>query len=348
MPQKNQPTRILIIRTDRIGEVLLSTALVDAIKKHIPDSRITFVTSSIARELLSCKPGIDHVEIFDTVKDISIMDTFKFAGRLRKQKFNIAIVLNSHKYSHLAVFMAGIPIRIGFNRKWPAFLSHRFIDNRGQGKMHEIEYSLELLQPLGIHETFIHPSLTVPEDAKEGVKKLFSDRNINPAKKNVIIHPGSNYAYKRWPQEYYTQLIDRMYYRDDLNFILVGTKNEQDLCDQIALKFGKQVYSLAGGSTLIELTALIDTAQLVIANDSGPMHIAYCLNKPLVAIFGRGTKGAGPTRWGPKGERSYIFHKHLGCTHCYNELCPYDFKCLKAVMPDEIFAAIIQNQLLEI
>jgi lipopolysaccharide heptosyltransferase II len=345
---KNQSPRILIVRTDRIGEVLLSTALVDAVKKHIPDAHVSFATSPVAHDLMLCKPGLDHIETFDTGDNVSLLDTIKFAGRLRKHKYDVAIVLNSHKYSHLAVFLAGIKIRIGFNRKWPGFLTHRFIDNRGQEKMHEIEYSLELLQPLDIRETFIHPSLTVPEAAKQSVKELFAKHNIDASKKNVIIHPGSNFEYKRWPMEYYTQLIDRMYYRDDVNFLLIGTKEEKELCDKIAVKFGGRVYSLAGESTLLELAALIDSAQLVIANDSGPMHIAFCLDKPLVAIFGRGTKGAGPKRWGPRGERSFIFHKHLGCTHCYNELCPYNFKCLKAVMPDEIFSAVIQNQLLEI
>jgi len=126
-----------------------------------------------------------------------------------------------------------------------------------------------------------------------------------------------------------------------VNVLLSGIESEMDLCKSIVEGVDKEIYNLCGRISLKELVPLIKSVDLFVGNDSGPMHIAYCCETPLVTIFGRGTKGAGPVRWAPKGEKCLVFHENAGCDDCLNENCPFDFKCLKMIHSKDVFKGVM-------
>ncbi|MBU0468236.1 MAG: lipopolysaccharide heptosyltransferase II [Candidatus Omnitrophica bacterium] len=339
--------KVLILRTDHIGEVLLSTVVVDAIKKHYPQAHITFATSSLARSVVEAKKGIDEILVFETLDVRNLWPRlYGWYRQIAFKGYDLAILLNSNKFLHLVVFLAGIKSRIGFDRKWPFLLTQKIPDKRAEGLKHEVEYNLELLETIGIKESGIKPLLKVSEFEEKNVKELLSERSINLKKKIIVVQPGSSFIQKRWPKEHFVELIGLLLDHYDVNIVLSGSCDEFELCDDIVTQFEKNVYNFAGKFNLKQLISLLSIADILIANDSGPMHIAAALDRQIIAIFGRGTKGTGPNRWGPLGNKSIVFHRPLDCSDCYNEKCPYDFRCLKSIRPQEIFDTIVSNKLL--
>ena len=188
----------LVIRTDRIGEVILTSAVVDVIKKHSPDSKIAFVTSSLSKSILEIKTGIDEVLIFETMdRIISFSEAFQFAKKLRQRKIDVAIIVNPHKMLHFVCFLAGIKVRVGLDRKWPFFLTHRIVDLRGEGAKSEVEYVLDMLKPIGIVSEYLIPHFWFEDKMISQGRVLLEGAGVNLQKKVILIHAGSNFVYKR-------------------------------------------------------------------------------------------------------------------------------------------------------
>lgn len=339
--------KVLILRTDHIGEVLLSTVVVDVIKKHYPKAHVTFVTSSLAKSIVESKKGIDEILIFETLDERNLWPRmFGWFRQIAFKGYDLAILLNANKFLHLVVFLAGIKTRIGFDRKWPFLLTHKVADTKAEGSKHEVDYNLEVLEAIGIKESGIKPLLKVSEFEEKNIKEILVEKSVDLKKKIILVQPGSSFVQKRWPKEYFIELIEKLLSVYDVNIILSGNIKELELCASIAERFHRSVLNFAGKLSLKQLIALISIGDLVVANDSGPMHISAALDRPTIAIFGRGTKGTGPKRWGPVGSNSIVFHKPMECSDCYNENCPYDFKCLKAIKPKEILDTIVDKKLL--
>ena len=277
--------KVLIVRTDHIGEVLLSTVVVDAIKKHYPQAKITFATSSLSKSIVEAKQGIDEIIVFETLgKKITFFEMFIWAGKLLFKRFDLAIVLNSHKFLHLAIFFAGIKWRLGFERKWSFLLTHKIADHRTEGTKHEVDYTLELLEAIGIKEQGLKPELTVSESEVAQIRNLLISKSIDLKKKLIVVQPGSSIIQKRWPNEYFIELIQKIISCYDVNILLLGNNDEAELCSDISKQFDENIFNLAGKLNLMQLIALLSIAGLVITNDSGPMHIAASLNKIFVNL----------------------------------------------------------------
>ncbi|MFH1644783.1 MAG: lipopolysaccharide heptosyltransferase II [Candidatus Omnitrophota bacterium] len=326
---------IVIIRTDRIGEVLLSTPVIAALRKHCPNADISFVTSNYAGEVVYGRHDLKEVVFFDTLgKELSVLDSMSLSKSLIQRKFDLAVVMNPHKYLHLAVFLARIPIRLGFKRKWPFLLTHKVEDHKDKGLYHEVEYNLGLLQAIGIKEKDIAPSIPhslelighFPQKELKGI-----------GDKLVVVHPGTSNPSKRWPLEYYIEVVKDLAKIKGVGIILSGDESEVSLCEQIKERVGHNVFNLAGKLKLTALIALLGKASLLITNDTAPMHIAAALGTKVIAIFGRNIAGVSPKRWGPYGNKHKVFHKASECAECKDTECPYGYKCLKAVTPEEVF-----------
>jgi lipopolysaccharide heptosyltransferase II len=331
---------VVIFRTDRIGEVLLSTVAADAITERYPDVNISFVTSEYSKPLLEGRGNIKKIITVDTFKKNKwFFKALDLAATLKKGSFDAAIVLNPHKTLHLACFLAGIPVRVGYDRKWGFLLNRKISDERGKGQKHEIEYTMDLLRLVGVENKVPTPRLAVAREYEDAVERLISERGISPASPLIAVHPGSSNPAKIWPCERYAELIRKLKKESDCNVALLGSEEERDLTGKILQKAGIDALDLAGALNLKELAALIKRSALFIGNDTGPMHMAAALGVPVIAIFGRNTPGVSPTRWRPWGEKHVVFHEDPGCDPCHDTACPYDYRCLRAVTVEEVFNA---------
>jgi len=341
MPRKPEPKNIVLIRTDRIGEVLLSTVAVDAVRGRYPDARISFVTSSYSMPLLEDREDIEEVITFETMDKRSVLcGAVCLACMLKRKRFDTAVVFNPHKALHLGCFLAGIPRRIGYSRKWGGkLLTDTIEDEREKGEKHETEYDMDLVRLLGVEGAAPAPRLPISTVTGEALDVLLRQHNISLVRPLVVIHPGSSNPAKIWPRERYADLIRRLKTELGCDVAVLGSRKERDLAESVIFKSGVDAINLSGKLTLKEVAAFLKKAVLFIGNDTGPMHMAAALGVPVIAIFGRNLAGVSPTRWRPIGHGNIVFHEDSGCFPCYDTECPYEYKCLRAIPVSSVFEA---------
>jgi len=341
MPKKSEPGKIAVIRTDRIGEVLLSTVLVNAIKRVYPKARILFVTSAYARPLVEDMDAVEEVLTFDTPGQKGwVRKACRLAGELRRRKIDAAVVLNPHKSLHLACFLAGISVRAGYDRKWGFLLNRRIRDERDRGLKHECEYSMDLARAIGIECPAPEVSLRITDAAAGSAGRILREKGEVTGRPVVAVHPGSSNPAKMWPHSRYAELIRRIKDETGCDVVLLGSGREISLTEKISRESGVRTMDLAGALDLKELAAVLKRADLFVGNDAGPMHMAAAVGTPVIAVFGRNIPGVGPKRWGPWGGGHVVFHETPGCEPCMDEACPRDYRCLWDVTVDQVFEAV--------
>ena len=341
MPKKSEPKNIAVIRTDRIGEVLLSTVFVNAINSVYPKAGIFFVTSEYARPLVEDMGGVKEVLTFDTPGRRGwIRKACRLAGELRRRKIDAAVVLNPHKSLHLACFLAGIPVRAGYDRKWGFLLNRRIRDERDKGLKHECEYSMDLANAIGIECSAPKVSLNITGASVEKTGRVLREKGKIDDRLLVAVHPGSSNPAKMWPHSRYAELIRKINDETGCDVVLLGSGSEKHLTEEIARESGGKTIDLAGELDLKELAAVLKHADLFIGNDAGPMHMAAAVGTSVIALFGRNIPGVGPKRWGPWGEGHIVFHETPGCEPCLDSGCKKDYRCLSNITVDQVFAAV--------
>jgi len=339
---KSDPENIVLIRTDRIGEVLLSTSAVDMVKNRYPSAQITFVTSEYARPLVEDRKDLKEILTADTFTRRGwLKRAVELSRRLKAGHFDMAVVMNPHKMLHLAVFLAGIPVKVGYDRKWGFLLNRKIKDRREEGEKHEIEYTADLMKTAGFGGKIKGPRLPVDAGKKSAVEIMIKEAGIGSGKPIIAIHASSSNPSKMWPKEKFAGLIRKTKKNIDAEIALIGDKGSYEVCrDIISLSGQQRCANLCGKMDLKELAVFLSMSAVFVGNDTGPMHMAAALGVPVVAIFGRNIAGVGPKRWGPWGEGHIVFHRHDSCGKCYDEACPFEHKCLQDISADEVYDAL--------
>ena len=324
--------RILISRIDRIGDVLLTTPSLRILKEIYPDSFLGVLVSPETASTLEGNPYIDKVYIYDKKgKEKSPLGTFRFAGELARDSFDAALHFHATNRVFWLSFLAKIPIRIGHKRKLWRLLTHSIEERKREGKKHESEYNLELLEVLGIRWLAKLPPLFFP--LKESDKLSLIEKCPEIKKPYAVISPSASCISKRWPPERFRSVGEKLHEKYGSTLFVIGTKNEKPICDEVLRDIKAPAFDMAGKLSLGELGWLIKEAQILISNDSGPVHIASAVGTPVVSLFGRSDKGLSPIRWRPLGEKSVYIHKDYSEeTLAYNEPC----KRLLEIRPEEV------------
>ncbi|MGB2705738.1 MAG: lipopolysaccharide heptosyltransferase II [Candidatus Omnitrophota bacterium] len=332
--------RILLTRTDRIGDVVLSTPAIKAVRDKYPDADIAFMVRPYAKDIVEGNPYLDEVIIYDKYgKQKSLLSTIIFAIALRKKKFDLAIMLHPTNRVHLIAYLAGIPERIGFDRKSGIFLTKKVAHLKQKGEKHELEYTLDLLGSVGITAKDKELFVPVHENDIKKVDELLQEHHVGTDVPLVAVNPGASCPSKRWPPGNFAALCDALVGKYKARILIVSDKANKEFANAVTRDMKYEPVNLAGRTTVGELAALLSKCSLFISNDSGPVHIACAVGMPVISIFGRKDPGLSPRRWAPTGEKSAVFHKDVGCEICLAHNCKINFKCLKAVTPQEVLKA---------
>lgn len=334
-----KPENILIVRTDKIGDVVLTLPLADIIKKHYPDAKVTFLVKNYTYKLTALNSKIDDIIILPE-KD-NKPDYKKLTWILKEKKFDIAVTVYPRPGLVLSLYRAGIPVRIGTGYRWYSFLfTKKIYEHRKYGTRHELELNVELLREIGINENpspgSVHFSIHPKTESLTKVDKIFAEKNINTSFPAVIIHPGSHGSAIDWPEEYFGQLTGILARDLDVNIIVTGSLNEFELCEKIST--GERTYNLAGLFTLDELAALIEKTDLLVANSTGPIHIAAALGKPVIGFYPR-IPAASAVRWAPYTNKKIIFEPEKECNNCTRNECEQT-NCMSTIKPEKVAQAV--------
>lgn len=305
--------RILVTRTDRIGDLVLTTPLFRALRERFPKAWIAAVVFLEHREIVQENPFLDEVILYDKKgSERGLWGQFLFSQKLRRKRFDVAVHAHGTNRMHLAAWLAGIPLRIGYARRAPWALTHVFPYNKKEGKKQEAEYLFELLAPFGITpppeiETFF----PVPERIARSFENLRLFHNIPCEHPWIVLNPSASDVTKMWPAERFAELVTRIQTERSCVFIAIGTPQDRPLIGRLSKKTPVPIFDLSGRLSLGMLGALLKRSSLLISNDSGPVHIAAAVGTPVVSIFGRYEAGLGPRRWRPLGERSRVVAKDV-------------------------------------
>jgi lipopolysaccharide heptosyltransferase II len=331
--------RILIARTDRIGDVLLSTPVIKALRHRYPYAYIAMMVSPYAKEIIEGNPYLDEVIIYDKdAKDKSWQRSMRFALNLKKKKFDLALILHPTNRVHMLAFFARIPRRIGYDRKMGFLLTDRIKHTKQLGEKHELDYNLDLIKCLGIIPEDKELYIPLRPEAEKWVESLFLQEGIKETDRLLAIHPGASCPSKVWPNERFAQVADRLIEKYGFKTLIISSPKDIKKAELALANMRCPAINLAGKTSLTQLASLLKRCTLFISNDSGPVHIASAVGTPVIAIFGRGQKGLSPKRWGPVGKKDRFLHKQVGCIACMAHNCKKEFACLKAITVDDILA----------
>jgi heptosyltransferase-3 len=333
--------RFLVVRTDRIGDLVLSTPVPEAIKSHYPESLITMLVSPYAADVIKGNPNIDEVIVDDAGdQNKRIKGFYVLLKEIRRRKFDVAILLKPTLRLSVLLFLAGVKHRIGTGfRFYQILFNQKVYMHRKVNLKHEVEYNLEMLNPLGIISQRIMPKIYVAPQEKELVRNIFNEFKITPEDTVVVIHPGSGNSSLNLPAKRFAEVADGLVEKMNAKIIFTGSDKEKNLLDSIKNKMQYESINLAGRTSIPQLTAVLQKCDVLISNSTGPMHLAAASGTPTVAIFCP-IFSAGPIRWGPYGEGHQVILPPVPvCFECKPKSCPH-YDCMKKIKADQIISRV--------
>ncbi|MBI3252959.1 MAG: lipopolysaccharide heptosyltransferase II [Candidatus Omnitrophica bacterium] len=325
--------KILVIRLDRIGDVVLSLPAIEAIRNRFPRAWLSVMTRPYTQTLFEGHPLVDEVIPYFYEKKGrhgGMLGAFRFVREIARRRFDIVFILHPGARSHLLPYLAGIPYRVGFGSCLPFLLTHRAPDHRAEGRRHESQYALDVVRAFGVDPDF-SPGAGIPVGA-------YDESGLSFQKPLAAIHPGASCVSKRWPKERFALLAKKLEEELGYQVAVVGGEEETELGRYLQSAADGRLVDLTGRLTLRQLAAFLKHCRILVSSDSGPVHVAAAVGTPVVSIFGRNKAGLSPARWRPLGEGHAVIQEDAGCVVCLAHRCPIDFECLKAVSVENVFA----------
>lgn len=331
--KKNEHKRIIISRTDSIGDVILTLPMAGFLKKMLPQSTLLFLGRKYTKEIVRNSIYIDEFIDFDDLESQTLAQQIESFKNL-----NADLIIHVFPLKNIAKLAckANIKKRIGNIHRWYHIIYCNQWSNFGRknSHLHESQLNIKLLSSLGVRYNDIslsnYSELTGFRPKKE-VSPLV-DSFINPDKFNLILHPKSKGSAREWELANYKKLIDILP-EDIFNIILSGTENEGEMYREILLRSSKNnVLDSSGKLSLSELIALISKADALLACSTGPLHIASICNIHSIGIYPP-IKPMHPGRWKPIGPKTKIFVKNKSCNDCRKTM---PCTCINSIVPEEI------------
>lgn len=315
--------RILVARTDRIGDMILSLPVFTSLKSAFPRSRVCALTRSQTAELLEGRPDVDDIITFDSdTSRIPWGEFTRLLPEIRKREFDAAVILFSNFSVTALTALSGIPVRVGPATKIAqAFLTHRVRQRRSRTMRHETDHNLDLLSVLGatpVRVAFITPP---------------RPRIVNLAKVEgrplIGVHPGSGGSARNWPEERYVELV-RELSNAGCDVVVTGSTAEKDLVERVTHMSGGQAVSYVGSGRLMELASVLSQLDAFVASSTGPLHMASAVGTPVVGIYCP-IFVCLPQRWGPIGPRDTALVPNVpSCGKCVMDKCPH-YDCMDMI-----------------
>jgi len=334
-------SRLAVRATNWLGDAVMSLPAIRAIRGIFPHAHIAVVARPWVADLYARESSIDRVIRYDAKTPGG---RWKFARRLREERFDGAILLQNAFDAAFMAWLARIPERIGYRRDGRGWLLTRAIPAPETGEIprHERFYYLELLRRAGLMERFPE-STAIRLDGIDAAREAGAAhcRALGAAEPVIGISPGASYGNaKRWLPERFAE-SGASFRAMQPSFLIFGSAAERDLCETVArhlLAAGLPVHNLAGETTLGEFIDLAAACHLFLTNDSGAMHVASALGVPTVAVFG----ATDDTTTGPTGPLARVVREHAECSPCLLRECPIDHRCMTRVTAPRVAGVALE------
>ncbi len=343
----HEALNVLAVRLDALGDVLMTTPALRALKESQPGRRLTLLASAAGAETAACVPEVDEIIVYDapwvkaTDPRPSSRPEFEMAHWLRRRHFDAAAIFTVYSQnplpSAMLCYLADIPLRLAHCHENPYQLLTDWVpDPEPAGAVrHEVRRQLDLVATVGCHTEDETLSFRVPAAARESVRRLLNSLGMRGDRPWVVIHPGATAPSRRYPPEGFAQAARQLHHEAACGIVFTGSAEEQELVETIRHTMRAPSYSLAGQLRLPELAALLERAPLVIANNTGPVHVAAAVGTPVVDLYA--LTNPQHTPWQVP---SRVLSHDVPCKYCYKSVCPEGHNdCLRRITPEQIVAA---------
>ncbi|MFS0756370.1 lipopolysaccharide heptosyltransferase II [Noviherbaspirillum sp. 1P10PC] len=339
-------SHILCIRLDYLGDVLMCTPAMRALRDSAPGRRLTLLSSPGGAAVASFIPELDAALAFQApwMKHGAMQDANAvpaMAETLRAGRFDAAVIFTTYSQSALPAAMlcqmAGIPLRLAHCRENPYQLLSDWVPETEpqQQVRHEVRRQLDLVASIGCRTTDERMSFSVPDADLAWACAALAQCDIGPDTRWVLMHPGATAASRRYPPAQWAQVL-RLLAADGMQAVFTGSVGEGALIDGIREAAGARSHSLAGQATLGQLGALIALAPVMVSNNTGPAHIAAALGTPLVDLYALTNPQHTPWQ-----SPSRVLYHDVPCRNCYRSVCPQGHHdCLARVEPARVAEAV--------
>lgn len=328
--------RILIVEVNWVGDVLFTTPFIRALREAYPESHISCLIHPRCREVLASNPRVNDLVTYDEEgAHRGIIGKAILARELARRRYDTAFILHRSFTKALLTLLAGIPERIGYGTKHRSLVLTRAVDET-PADLHKVQYFLRLAEAAGIRARSSACEFFVTDADRERAGLVLAAQGVTRQDRYVVINPGGNWDPKRWPWENFALLGDRLVDRFGVRIVITGAEKDIGLAGNIKGLMKRPAAVAAGKTGLGELGALLERSELVVANDSGPMHMAVAVGARVIALFGP----TSPELTGPSGgsQCAVLFHRGKCAVPCYDTTCAKN-DCMSFITVDEVLAA---------
>ncbi len=338
--------KILVRGVNWIGDAVMTLPALKALRKAYPNSHLSLLVRPGVAAIFEKDPAIDEVILYE---ERGMTGKLKLAWRLRRAGFSTAILFQNAFDAALLAFLSGIPERVGYDRDGRGRLLTRRVPYHCEDReMHHVEYYLALLRAAGIPAASSKPWIFLSLD-----ERLAAREKMGMLRRPVLgINPGAAYgSAKRWLPSRFAEVAEWFMKDTRGSVVIFGGEKERDIADEIERSVVSEgrgapegaprregtLLNLAGNTSLRELVALIAECDVLLSNDSGPMHVAYAVGTPLVALFG----STSPDLTGPVGEGNAVLRADIPCSPCFERACVSDHRqCMYDILSEDVYLAI--------
>jgi len=339
-----QSDKILLIRVDYIGDVLLTTHTLKAIRKRFPASHISFLVSSKSREILEGNPYIDNIITYDPPwffkKTLmrALREYFTILSLIRKQRFDLAADFRGDVRNILLLMVfGGIPARVSFAASGGWYLLTSIANYKES--LHEAVYHSVIAETMGARiDKEALPEMFIGDKDRVFVDDFFNKYGIKNDDMLVVIHPGARQAVRQWPEERYAEVGRYLITEYGAKIILTGSRDEVPLIKRIKTLMNNEAAVIGATelNSLKQLTALFERCRLYIGVSSGPSHLAGTAHLPSVLLFGPEPI----SQWYPLGNKYFIVKKDFPCCPCNQKRCYVSENCIMAIKVEDVIHGI--------
>jgi lipopolysaccharide heptosyltransferase II len=344
--------RVLVIRLDSVGDVVLMGPALRTLRGVLPEARITLLTSPAGSQAAPLLPWIDNVIIsealwqdpqgrgrFNPERELGLID------EITEGNFDAALIFTGYLQSPLpaayACYLAGIPHRLGFSRSMSGGVLS-FIPSPPAEELHQVDRNLALLEAMGVPVGTRNLELQVPTQVQKNADQLLRSAGIRPDQPFIVLSPGAGTSAHRYSAQRFASVLRMISAEAGIPIVITGSARESEAIKPVtdaarAVRTGR-IISLVGRTTVPEFAAIIRRSALTIANNSAALQIADAFHRPLVALYsGRDLV----SQWMPRNSRARLLCRPVHCAPCYQLECPFALECLD-IRPDEVAIAALE------
>lgn len=328
--------RILISRTDKLGDLILALPFIDTMKLRYPDCKIDVISSLYASPILEGNKNIHKILRVQNDQLLSNKLYKKdFLQKIIKEKYKAVIVLYPERQISRLFYKAEIPIRIGTAGRFHSiFFNVRLLHSRKKNVKHEYQYNLDFMKFFKKGKILTTPKVYLKEKELKNARRILEEVGVKD--RFIVLHPGSGGSAESWSFTQFFELY-KLLEKEGLVLVVSGSEQEGALVNETSQKLNMAINKITGNTDMRTLAAVLSEAEVVVANSTGPLHLAVAVGTKVVGLY-PSRKAMSPVRWGPLGREDIVIQPEGVICECPPGKCT----CMQMIEPKQVADKVIE------